>query len=142
MKWQYEHPSNVAWLLRHAIEMCKEYTARYGKTHGSLDGIKQVQGLFLREHGTELWTNHTPFVLAMPEQYKDPSNPVQSYRNYLLNEKGYAVWKHNNEPDWWDHEIHRPVREKYLAEKEAKRIEKANAKYSRVSRSVQNSVRV
>lgn len=142
MKWQYESPANVAWLLRHSVEMCKEYSCRYGKRHGALSGLRQVLDLFLKEHGTYFWTNHTPFVLAMPDRYKDPSNPVQSYRSYLLHEKGYAVWKDNNEPEWWDHSLHSTARKRYLAEREAKRLEKANAKHPRVSRSLQDIVRV
>jgi hypothetical protein len=137
-KWQYESPSNVAWLLRHALEMCNEYTNRYGKLHGTLHGLNQVLNLFIETYSADVfWADHTPFVLAMPEQYKNPENPVQSYRDYLLNEKGYAVWKHNNEPDWWNHETHRPARERYLAEKEEKRIQRANAKHQRVQDSVQ-----
>jgi hypothetical protein len=137
-KWQYESPSNVAWLLRHALEMCNEYTNRYGKLHGALHGIYQVLNLFIETYSADVfWVDHTPFVLAMPEQYKNPENPVQSYRDYLLNEKGYAVWKHNNEPDWWNHETHRPARERYLAEKEEKRIQRANAKHQRLQGSVQ-----
>jgi hypothetical protein len=138
-KWLYESPYNAAWLLWHAFAMCEEYSNRYGaKTHGALYGIDQVTNLFTDIYGAKLfWSCHTPFVLAMPEQYKNPENPVQSYRDYLLNEKGYAVWKHNNDPDWWNHETHRPARERYLAEREFKRIERANAKHQRVSGSIQ-----
>lgn len=137
MKWQYESPSNVAWLLRHAIAMCDEYTERYGKEHGALHGLNQVLKMFVEQYSANVfWVDHTPFVLAMPEQYKDTENPIQSYRNYLLNEKGYAVWKHNNQPDWWCHDTHRPARERYLAEREAKRITRANVKHQTVPATV------
>ena len=78
------------------------------------------------------WPDHTPFVLAMPEQYKDPTNPIQSYRNYLIGEKGYAVWKHGNEPDWWDAEANKPARERYLADQQLKKEKRANAKHNAV----------
>ena len=127
MKWQYESPANVAWLLRHALAMCDEYTKRYGKVHGALYGLKQVLAFFLEDHGSDTcWVDHTPFVLAMPEQYKDPTNPIQSYRNYLIGEKGYAVWKHGNEPDWWDAEAYKPARELYLADQQSKKEKRAN----------------
>jgi hypothetical protein len=143
MKWQYESPANVAWLLRHSLEMCNEYFVRYakghGQVHGALHGLSQVMEMFTEHYGTDVfWVDHTPFVLAMPEQYRNPDNPIQSYRDYLINEKGYAVWKHHNEPDWWDHEAHRPARERYLAEKEEKRIKRANAKHQGIQGSVQS----
>jgi hypothetical protein len=136
-KWLYESPSNVHWLLEHAFGMADEYWQRYNKDHGTLYGLDQIRTLVYKNHNKDNSRDHTPFVLAMPEQYKNPENPVQSYRDYLLNEKGYAVWKHNNEPDWWNHETHRPARERYLAEKEEKRIQRANAKHQRVQDSVQ-----
>ena len=137
-KWLYESPANVHWLIEHAFGMADEYWQRYNKDHGTLYGLDQIRTLVYKNHNKDNSRDHTPFVLAMPEQYKNPENPVQSYRDYLLNEKGYAVWKHNNEPDWWNHETHRPARERYLAEKEEKRIERANAKHQRVSGSVQS----
>jgi hypothetical protein len=136
-KWLYESPSNVHWLLEHAFGMADEYWQRYNKDHGTLHGLNQIRTLVYKNHNKDNSRDYTPFVLAMPEQYKNPENPVQSYRDYLLNEKGYAVWKHNNHPDWWDHETHRPARERYLAEKEEKRIQRANAKHQRVQDGVQ-----
>jgi len=137
-KWLYESPANVHWLLEHAFGMVDEYWQRYNKDHGTLYGLNQVRTLVYKKHNKDNSRDHTPFVLAMPEQYKDPSDPVQSYRNYLLNEKGYAVWKHGNEPDWWCHETHRPARERYLADQQAKRIERANAKHPGTQRSIQD----
>ena len=139
MKWQYENPSNVHWLLEHAFSMADEYFQRYNKYHGTLYGLNQILTLVYKNHNKDNSRDHTPFVLAMPEQYKNPENPIQSYRDYLLNEKGYAVWKHNNEPDWWDHDIHRPARERYLAEREVKRIERANVKHQKIQTGIQNS---
>ena len=134
-KWLYESPSNVHWLVEHAFGMVDEYWQRYNKDHGTLYGLNQIRSLVYKKHNESNSIDYTPFVLAMPEQYKNPENPVQSYRDYLLNEKGYAVWKHNNEPDWWNHEVHRPARERYLAEKEEKRIQRAN-----VNQGIQGSV--
>ena len=135
-KWLYESPANVHWLLEHAFGMADEYWQRYNKDHGTLYGLNQIRTLVYKKHNKDNSKDHTPFVLAMPEQYKNPDNPVQSYRDYLLNEKGYAVWKYNNEPDWWNYDTHRPARERYFAEREFKRIERANAKHQRVSGSV------
>jgi len=125
-KWLYESPANVHWLLEHAFSMADEYWQRYNKYHGTLHGLNQIRSLVYKNYNKDNSRDHTPFVLAMPEQYKDPSNPVQSYRNYLLHEKGYAVWKRANHPDWWCHETHKPARERYLADQQVKKAQRAN----------------
>jgi len=44
----------------------------------------------------------TPFVQAMPEQYKD-SDPVKAYRAYYIGDKvAFAKWNNKrNPPKWW-----------------------------------------
>ena len=137
-KWLYESPANVHWLLEHAFGMVDEYWQRYNKDHGTLFGLNQVRDLVYRRHNKDNSCDHTPFVLAMPDQYKNSEDPVQSYRNYLLHEKGYAVWKHNNEPGWWDHDVHRDARQRYLQDQQIKREMRKNAKHSRVQTSLQS----
>lgn len=125
-KWLYESPSNVAWLLNHAWEMTREYTRRYGKQHGVWMALDQLTDL-IYWHDPDLgWKEHTPFVQAMPEEFKVPGDAVTAYRNYINGYKGYAEWRYSEKPDWWCEETHRPVRERYLAEKEAKRLKKRN----------------
>jgi hypothetical protein len=136
-KWLYESPSNVHWLLEHAFGINQEYWKRYDKYHGTLYGLNQIRAIVYKNYNKENSRDHTPFVQAMPEQYKDANNPVQAYRNYLIGEKGYAVWRHGGEPKWWDHENHKPARDRYLAEQERKRLERKNAKHHSVSRSLQ-----
>jgi hypothetical protein len=131
-KWLYESPANVHWLLEHAFGMVDEYWQRYNKDHGTLHGLNEIRSLVYKKYNKDNSRDHTSFVMAMPEQYKDPSNPVQSYRNYLLHEKGYAVWKFRNYPDWWCHETHKPARERYLADQKVKKAQRANAKHQRL----------
>ena len=33
--WARRNKANYMWLYNHAVELCKEYTYRYGKVHGS-----------------------------------------------------------------------------------------------------------
>ena len=137
-KWLYESPSNVHWLLEHAFGMADEYWKRYNKYHGTLYGLNKIRDIVYKNYNKENSRDHTPFVQAMPEQYKDANNPVQAYRNYLMGEKGYAVWRHGGEPEWWDHENHKPARDRYLAEQELKRLERKNAKHHSAQRSLQS----
>lgn len=108
-KWVMESDGNYLWLGRHALEMCKEYSKRYGKVH-------KTQALI-----NCLWTNtprnipnrgtktRTDFVHAYYS--KDPvahlmcyvpGDAVQSYRNYYkLDKTRFAKWNHGNKPSWW-----------------------------------------
>jgi hypothetical protein len=135
-KWLYESPANVVWLLHHAFEMTEEYTRRYGKEHGTRYALDQLDELVLEYYPRVSWGAHTEFVQAMPEEFKIPGDATQAYRNYINGYKGYAVWNYSEKPDWWDESLHEPVRQQYLAEREAKRIKRQNDKHSRVPSTV------
>jgi hypothetical protein len=137
-KWLYESPSNVFWLLDHAYGMVDEYARRYGKTHGVSHGLEQINELLESnyDHGWVKWVDHTEFVQAMPEEFKIAGDAVTAYRNYINGYKGYAEWNYSEKPDWWDETKHEPVRKKYLAEREEKRLKRKNDKYPRVPATV------
>lgn len=137
-KWLYESPSNVHWLLEHAFGMADEYWKRYNKYHGTLHALNIVRSIVYENFNKENSRDHTPFVQAMPDEYKNPENPVQAYRNYLMGAKGYAEWRYCSPPEWWDSEKHKPAREKYLEEQRLKKLERRNAKHSSISRSLQS----
>ena len=133
-KWLYESPSNVSWLLDHAFALCEEYSRRYnGKEHGAVHGLTQIKCLFTQRYGdNHPSSEHTEFVQAMPDEFRVSNDPVTAYRNYINGYKGYAEWKFSEKPEWWDEAKHEPVRKQYLQEREAKRIERANAKRQRL----------
>jgi len=135
-KWLYESPANVGWLLCHALEMNLEYSRRYGKVHGTTQGLDQIADLLYWHEPDLSWSAHTPFVQAMPEEFKIPGDAVTAYRNYINGYKGYAEWRYSEKPDWWDETKHEPVRKQYLLEKEAKRIKRQHDKHSRVPTTV------
>jgi len=141
-KWLYESSANVDWLLEHAFEMCREYSQRYGKSHGVLHGLEQVDKLVKAKYRPMThWCDHTEFVQAMPEEFKIPGDPVTAYRNYINGYKGYAEWRYSEKPTWWDEAKHEPVRKQYLADQQAKKVQKANVN-QRVQGRLQDSVRV
>jgi hypothetical protein len=137
-KWLYESPANVGWLLCHALEMNLEYTRRYEKVHGTTQGLDQIADLLYWHEPDLSWSAHTPFVQAMPEEFKIDADPVQAYRNYINGYKGYAEWRYSEKPDWWDETKHEPVRKQYLAEREEKRLKRKNDKYPRVPATLQS----
>jgi len=85
-KWVRASLSNYEWLLRHACELCNEYTRRYGKVHKTEHIIASLEQPDLPDLGL------TPFAQAMPEQYRD-ADPVKAYRAYYIGEKArFAKW--------------------------------------------------
>lgn len=97
-RWCGDSRINFMWASTHAIALCEEYTARYGKIHSCEKGIRQLADMQYMIPDGSL----TPFALAMPDMYKC-HDAVISYRNYYLNDKKtFAKWqKLNNTPNWW-----------------------------------------
>ena len=94
--WAGESKDNWGWLVTHGLEMCAEYTRRYGRRHKTQDVIE-----WCRDSGAGPKSGSlTPFRLAMPQQYKC-NDPVKSYRDYYIGEKSrIAKWK-TSPPAWW-----------------------------------------
>jgi len=95
--WAGETRSNFLWLCDFALELCKEYTFRYGKVHKSQGVIEYAKTQADAIPDGEL----TPFAQAMPEQYRG-SCAVAAYREYYRREKQHlAKWKTREMPAWY-----------------------------------------
>jgi hypothetical protein len=95
--WARESFSNYVYLCELGLELCKEYTHRYGKRHKSLDVILWciVNRPNIPDKGL------TEPAKAMPDEYKVKS-VVESYRNYYRGAKsGFASWKMRETPEWF-----------------------------------------
>lgn len=83
--WCRHSAANYQWLHSLLVELCREYTFRYGKIHkcekdGLVEALKQVpSNITIRT-----FTEPTP---AMPEACKVTGDSVTSYRNYYTMEK-------------------------------------------------------
>ena len=97
--WARETSANYLWLYTHFIALGREYYYRYQKKHASLLKLaKALKHLPKNIAKGDL----TPPALAMPDQYKEPNDPVLSYRQYCIAEKTYAQWNKNRpKPNWW-----------------------------------------
>lgn len=97
--WTAESIANFDWLIIMSLELCKEYTFRYGKQHKCQSIIESF-----RNNSSRLKLpvgDMTPFKLCMPAQYKI-GDCVESYRNYYKGAKSsIASWKNRPIPDWW-----------------------------------------
>jgi hypothetical protein len=102
--WVRKSRNNYLWLCEYGLELCKEYTYRYGKVHKSESILNWCK-------------NNIPSLpdyafceppKAMGEEFKLNST-VESYRNYYKKSKMYnklgkimATWTKRKEPVWWN----------------------------------------
>jgi hypothetical protein len=95
--WVRESLSNYLYLCELGLELCKEYTHRYGKRHKSQQVIEWcvTNKVKICDKGV------TDPPKAMPEEYK-VSDVIQSYRNYYCGAKArFANWKNREIPVWF-----------------------------------------
>jgi hypothetical protein len=99
--WSRESLSNYLYLCDLGLELCKEYTYRYGKRHKSQDVIEWC----VTNKPNICDKEFTEPARAMPNEYKVDS-VVESYRNYYIGEKSkIAVWKNREIPEWFNVEL-------------------------------------
>ena len=97
-KWVRESLSNYVWLCDMTMELCKEYTYRYGKTHKTQQHLEWciVNLPNIEDKG------FTEIPQAMPDECKR-ENPIDGYRNYYNVEKAYMCkWKNRIAPEWFN----------------------------------------
>ena len=97
--WARQSALNYSWLHSLMVELCKEYTHRYGKRLQVQDYLEQMEVPESLVKG-----KLTEFAQAMPDQYRD-RDAVKAYRNYYLGEKLTGTswrWQYKNreKPDW------------------------------------------
>jgi hypothetical protein len=93
--WVRETSTNYDWAYNHFIALCDEYTYRYNKTHLTDTKLRVI----LSNNPVQLGIL-TPFVLAMPDEYKC-SCSIQSYRNYYIGDKRHLFsWTKRDTPQW------------------------------------------
>ena len=96
--WVRECIENYIWLCDLGLELCEEYTYRYGKRHKSQDIIEWclMNTPNIPEKG-----DVTPFALAMPDECK-VGTAIDSYRAYyMLEKRNLASWKNRQTPEWY-----------------------------------------
>jgi hypothetical protein len=97
--WARECLENYLWLCDLGLELCKEYTHRYGKRHKSEEIIEWclLHTPNIKENGTI-----TDFRLAMPDECKIGNDAILSYRKYYNDfKKDFAKWKNRDIPNWF-----------------------------------------
>ena len=98
--WARESITNYLYLCELGLELCKEYTHRYGKQHKS----KAVIEWCLINKANIVDIGFTEPAMAMPDEYKVKS-VVESYRNYYNGAKAdFAKWTKRESPEWFKKE--------------------------------------
>jgi|TARA_B110000211_G_C14024405_1_gene529130 hypothetical protein len=96
-KWVRESLSNYVWLCDLGMELCKEYTYRYGKTHKTQQHIEWA----MCNLPVIIDLGFTEVPQAMPDECKRV-NSVDAYREYYNVEKAYMCkWKNREVPYWF-----------------------------------------
>ena len=98
-KWARQSIQHYRWLIEHGLEICYEFTKRYGKHHKTQDVLE-----WLRDNEPNIPDNG--FVSppqCMPEEYKH-NNTLEAYKRFYTLDKVKIKkldWKKlNNKPKW------------------------------------------
>jgi len=103
--WARQTIHNTLWLYKHGIALCREYTERYNKQHGSFERMLQTPIEFDADSDLA-----TPVSIAMFDEYRIPNKygehcwefVIDSYRHYYLEGKWqFAEWPEGKMPNWW-----------------------------------------
>ncbi len=95
--WARQDLNNYLWLCELGLELCDEYSYRYGKRHKSQEVIEWC--LIHKPNIPDIDFTKPP--KAMPDEYK-VDDVVQSYRNYYLGaKKDFCNWKERDIPSWF-----------------------------------------
>jgi hypothetical protein len=94
--WARSNKSNYVWLCELGMELCNEYTHRYGKIHKTQQHLEWLSINIPNIPDGEF----TQPTLAMPEQYKSDDH-IQSYRLYYIKDKSHLhSWKNREIPEF------------------------------------------
>jgi hypothetical protein len=96
-QWAAKTLDNYRWLCDLTMQMCYEYTRRYGRKHAG----EEICRWYGTNHPELPIIGMTPFALAMPESCKGP-DAVKAYRKYYKEYKAaFAKWPEGKTPNWW-----------------------------------------
>ena len=83
--WANSFVMNWRWLIEHGLALCGEYTHRYGKVHSCEHTLLHASKIFPCGDPTGRSSTHTPFVRAMPDEFKldDTITTIDAYKMYI-----------------------------------------------------------
>ena len=96
-RWLRDSNKNYIWLCSFGLELCNEYSYRYGRIH---DSQKHIE--WLSKNNPNIKDNgFTKPLLAMPDKYKC-DDVIKSYQMYYIKDKKrFAKWTKREIPKWF-----------------------------------------
>ena len=105
-KWARECSENYFWLWKLGVNLCVEYTERYGKIHKTQGVLKR---LAFHPNNISHKGNLTPFWSPKGYEYGESLNiktAIDAYRQYYINEKfDICTWKNSQTPYWFPNKL-------------------------------------
>jgi hypothetical protein len=99
--WVRENSANYDWLYDHLLALGREYTYRYGRTHLTIDKLKDI--LKDAPENIEQSNVMTKMPSCMDKQYIVSLDPIINYRNYYNYGKTDLLrWSNRPPPQWID----------------------------------------
>ena len=97
--WTRQSIQHYDWLIKHGLEICNEFTKRYGKLHKTQNVLE-----WLRDNKPNITDNgFTPPPQCMPDIYKK-ADTIEAYKDFYIKDKvgiKKLDWKKlNNKPLW------------------------------------------
>lgn len=99
--WVRENSANYDWLYDHLLALGREYTYRYGRTHLTIDKLKDI----LKDAPQNIKQSRvmTKMPSCMDKQYIVSLDPITNYRNYYNYGKTDLLrWSNRPPPQWID----------------------------------------
>ena len=98
-KWVRESIQQYRWVVKHGLEVCNQFTIRYGKRHKTQDVLE-----WCRDNEPNIPNSgFTPPPQCMPDKYKK-EDTVEGYKTYYIEDKiknkQLSYNKLNNTPEW------------------------------------------
>ena len=120
--WARKNKANFMWLYNHAVALCKEYSYRYDKTHGT---ESRIQDSFTFSYDED---ELSPVSIAMADEYRLPEEKhtwdfvIKSYQHYYLEGKWrFAEWRKNRRPLWFPENHYAVKYNEYVQEYNARK---------------------
>lgn len=103
--WCRTTTGNYEWLYRHFLAACAEYTHRYGKVHLTELKLSKIFKTPPKNLPTGPRTEFAVAIAADQTCRKIPDfnslKPVDKYKQYIINDKPFAVWTNRQPPEWF-----------------------------------------
>lgn len=95
--WAGESTWNYLWAYRLLVNLCDEYTHRYGRVHAT---ARLLSPLAAPPSGVPVGFI-TEVPQAMPDHLRG-KDPVEAYRRFYVEDKArFARWTARPAPEWW-----------------------------------------